>query len=428
MIPNLIIEFGPRAILSLTGILTIMSGVWYVDRTWDEKGSAAYKKAKIESNNSNNVIIKKKDLDAASPFPILFIVGWVIFAISYLFPTNGSAVLDFRPINIAAIVFSIILAFVASVPMGDAVRNRKSLKKKKLSMLFVLSWVGLTVASGFSANTGAPSFILGGVGAMFIIMSMKVLWKFRKMGDTWEKEGKPNPNPIVYNLGGPLFVFGWFLFWIGMASSVGGVFESGLPIYFNARTLLAFFAGCGMVPIVMMVDHAHDEGGKYLGFGTDGSHFGRLFESPIPFVIMWILFGLASFFAIDNTIIQPDTRRYILLANVLLQGIVAGGLIQTAVYKGNIVLKRKFSMIFVVLFLALAVNIGFHGGLALYLGLAGAVLVVLGQITVFKNRKRGDYWMVNKVVNPNPIVYSLGVPLFIIGWILLSLAMSQPML
>jgi hypothetical protein len=24
---------------------------------------------------------------------------------------------------------------------------------------------------------------------------------------------------VVYNLGGPLFIFGWFLFWVGMASN-----------------------------------------------------------------------------------------------------------------------------------------------------------------------------------------------------------------
>jgi hypothetical protein len=52
-----------------------------------------------------------------------------------------------------------------------------------------------------------------------IVASMEILWKHRKMGDSWEQEGRPNPNPVVYNLGGPLFVFGWFLFWLGMAST-----------------------------------------------------------------------------------------------------------------------------------------------------------------------------------------------------------------
>jgi hypothetical protein len=212
-----------------------------------------------------------------------------------------------------------------------------------------------------------------------------------------------------------------------MSSTTGGT-ESGLPIYFNLRTALAFFAGCGMVPVVMLLDYAHDEGAKYVGFGTDGKYFGRFLESPIPFILMWTLFGLASFFALDNSLVEPDMRRWLLLANCVLQSITAGIFIQTALYKGNMVLKTRISMIFVLLFLALAINIGFDGGQARYFGLIGAPLVVLGQMTVFKNRKRGDYWMINKRVNPNPIVYSVGEPLFMTGWILLSLGMSLPML
>jgi hypothetical protein len=210
MTPDLIIEFGPRAILSLAGIITLIGGVWYVDRTWDEKGAAAYARAKKKCGDSKKVTIPKKDLDAAFPFPFVFILGWILFASSYLFSTDGSSALNLNVVNLVAIFFSLVLAMVASVPMGDAVRHRNKAKKMKLSMMFVLSWIGLTVASGISVDTGAVSFILGGIGAALIIMSMKVLWKYRKMGDTWEQQGKPNPNPIVYNMGGPLFVFGWF--------------------------------------------------------------------------------------------------------------------------------------------------------------------------------------------------------------------------
>jgi len=177
-----------------------------------------------------------------------------------------------------------------------------------------------------------------------------------------------------------------------------------------------------------MIDYAHDEGAKYVGLGTNGKYFGRFFEGPIPFLTMWILFALASFFAIDNSFRSPDVRRWLLFGNCVLQAIIAGGFIQTALYKGNMVLKTRLSMIFVLLFLALAINIGFDSIFTFCLALSGAILVIAGQITVFKNRKRGDYWMINKVVNPNPIVYSLGELFFMAGWILLALAMSLPML
>ena len=312
--------------------------------------------------------------------------------------------------------------------MADAVRYRKRNKKMKLGMMFLISWIGLTVMSGFSTNIGASSFIIGGVGAVCIILSMKLLWKYRKMGDSWEQNGHPNPNPIVYNMGGPLFILGWFLFWVSMSSTTGGTLGSGIPIFFNLRTALAFIAGCSIVPIVMMLDYAHDEGGKYVGLGTSGAHFGRFFEGIIPFLTMWILFGVASFLTIENTFMTPDPRHWLLLANCVLIAITAGGLIQTALYKGNLILKTRFSMIFVALLLALAINIGWDNRLALYFSLAGVMLMIAGQMTVFKDRKRGDYWMKNKKVNPNPIVYSIGELFFMAGWIFLSLAMSLPML
>ena len=62
----------------------------------------------------------------------------------------------------------------------------------------------------------------------------------------------------------------------------------GLPIYFTPRTALSFISGCGMVPVVLLIDYAHDEGAEFLGFGTDGRFFGRFLESPIPFLLFWI--------------------------------------------------------------------------------------------------------------------------------------------
>merc|ERR1719414_1964985 len=53
------------------------------------------------------------------------------------------------------------------------------------------------------------------LGPFTIILSQKILFEHRKMGTFWEAAGKPNFHPIVYNMGGPLFVFGWFMLWLG---------------------------------------------------------------------------------------------------------------------------------------------------------------------------------------------------------------------
>ena len=150
----------------------------------------------------------------------------------------------------------------------------------------------------------------------------------------------------------------------------------------------------------------------------------------------------------DNAL-AAGTREMVILANCLLQGVAAGILIQANLYAGNMAGKQKFSVpcappaplrtalsalyialpqqyvlnrtcpvlaptpagpfkpshnhlfspwpgSFVILVILLAVNIGScWEWKALGLSLPGAVLIILGQKTVFGARKRGDYTMKN---------------------------------
>jgi hypothetical protein len=189
-----------------------------------------------------------------------------------------------------------------------------------------------------------------------------------------------------------------------------------------------------MVPTVMFLDWAHDEGGEFNGWGTDGKFFGKFLESPTPFLTMWTIFGLSGFFSYDNRFAychQP--RSYVLLANSIFQAVDAGILIQHALYRGDMDTKNKWSVVFVLLWISLGINSAFKpdysglnaAGLSLYLVWPGIICAINGMIQVFGDRKRGDYWMQNnQQVNPNPIVYSAGLPLFMLGWILLSWQMS----
>jgi hypothetical protein len=422
------VNYHPFSNFSLV-ILLLAPGA---DRLWDEEGSKAYERAVKDAGTKKpatdktplaGVTIPDEDLAKAFPVPYAFLLGWTLFGLSYFSPVDGSEGFQVSWDAIVSAFVCLAIGWIASVPMGDAVQKRNAAKKRTLGMMFVGSWLVLTVVSGWGELTplhGAFRF----AGAVCIIASMKILWKYRKMGDTWEQEGKPNPNPVVYNIGGPLFVFGWFLFWVGVASSTEDC--TGIPLYFTARSALAFLTGSGMVPVVMLVDYAHDEGAEWLGFGTDGRFFGRFWESPIPFVLSWTGFGFASWFPLplprDITPLQ-----WIILANCVAQGIVAGLLIQTALYKGDLAGKTRWSIPFVLLFLALAAELGHTGGLRLALSLPGALFIIAGQKTVFGDRKRGDYWMETGNVNPNPIVYSYGEPLFMTGWLMMSLVMSMPM-
>ena len=127
----------------------------------------------------------------------------------------------------------------------------------------------------------------------------------------------------------------------------------------------------------------------------------------------------------DGRLITDEPLRWLILANCVAQSIDAGIFIQSALYEQSMERKTKWSIPFVLLFIALAINVGKSAnGLAIFLTLPGAFLIVLGQKTVFGDRKRGDYWMQTGKVNPDPIVYSYGELFFMTGWILFSLAMS----
>ena len=69
------------------------------------------------------------------------------------------------------------------------------------------------------------------------------------------------------------------------------------------------------------------------------------------------------------------------------------------------------------------------GWKALFLSLPGAMLIILGQKTVFGDRRRGDYTMQNGGrANPyeKVLVYSWGEVFFMMGWILICWGAAMP--
>ena len=133
-----------------------------------------------------------------------------------------------------------------------------------------------------------------------------------------------------------------------------------------------------------------------------------------------------------NNTVDPPALSWVMLVICIIQGIVAGILIQQNLYAGNMAGKNKFSIPFVILFLALAIIVGTRiNWYALILSLPGAILIVLGQKTVFGARKRGDYTMQNNGrANPyvKVFVYSWGEVFFMMGWILICWGASLPSL
>ena len=422
MFSRVLTQLGPRSILSLAGIVLLILGVWHVDRTWDEEGTKEHERAR--AINPQSPQLSDAHLDAAIRFPVMFLVGWAMLAVSFLFPTDGASGLTLTAFGVLAAIAAVALASVASLPMADAVRHRREQKKQTLSMLFLTFWIALTVFTGLDAVNRTETFVFGAAGMICIVVAMALLWKYRKMGTSWEETGEPNSRPVVYNLGGPLFVLGWLLFWIAIASTEPSTADGGLLLDFDWRTGLSFVAGFGIVLAVFTVDYAHDEGAPYVGFGTDGSQVGRVLESPGPFILLWALFGAVAFIEPSNSIADPTGPLLLHLGVSVVMGLYVGIGVQTAIYKANEPLLSKLAMGFVVLLLVIAINLGRDGGAPLYLAVSGALLVAMSQAMLVKDRKRGKYWMKHGEPNPQPIVYSYGAVMFPAGWLLIAWALS----
>ena len=327
--------------------------------------------------------------------------------------------MDLSAVSVVAVVSALALSVVGSVPMADAVRNRKARKKMVLSALFLSFWVLLSIFTAIDNEAPGIAWAFAIGGMLTIIVSMMLLWKYRKMGTSWEEEGVPNPNPVVYNLGGPMFVLGWFLFWVAMVSTRDSG-ASDLVLHFDWRTAVAFASGLGIVPAVFAVDHAHDEGAEFVGFGSDGSVHGRFFETPIPFIALWIVFGLASFLGPADSAPGP----IILAVLSIIMGLHVGLGVQKAIYLGQQDRLKKRAMGFAILFVAIAVTLGWSGGSHRWLAIVGTTSVIAAQMLLIGDRTRGRVWMQTGEPDPHPVVYSYGVVFFPLGWILVSWAAS----
>merc|ERR1712194_478498 len=98
--------------------------------------------------------------------------------------------------------------------------------------MFLLGWITLGVMSALDkadilgevafkdgevpGEVTAFFWILCMAGPVTIILSQKILFGARKMGTAWEGSGMPNFHPMVYNMGGPLFAWGWFMLFVGI--------------------------------------------------------------------------------------------------------------------------------------------------------------------------------------------------------------------
>ena len=277
------------------------------------------------------------------------------------------------------------------------------------------------------------------------------------MGFTWDLEGKPksNSNILVQNIGPLLLILGVFLLWVGTnAVSMADLNQSYLPFWTtNTRGWFVFIAGMVLiVPGQLAMDLAFDQGslpvvpgikGVYV-YKLDGNSIAALarenitrfdlvwiarwLETPLLGSIGWFLMGLCSFmpFGVRDWTIQKFFTMFICFAVAPVQFL----LLSPALWRSDAKAYQKWSYVYYGLMASLAIVIGISHGVALLLALFAVGLILSGQRKdMYDERKYGVMWLTGTppTINPNPQVYGLGQPLYLLGWIMLCTAMSIPM-
>lgn len=259
------------------------------------------------------------------------------------------------------------------------------------------------------------------------------------MGATWDLEGKPNPRLVVQNPGGMLLIFGLFLLWVGTSAvGVADYRTKYIPIYISGRSFVAFLAGLFItVPATMAMEYAFDEGSQVAPryYSLDGTTFtnlsgkervGTVVESPTLYLAGWSLLGLCCFLPFGGGYGFTAQRLFGLLLCLAASGIYTV-LVQPAFWNADSIRFKRAFYSYAFIMAILALTVGIHSGVAVALSFSGTGLILAGQKLTSYDRKTGDVWLQSETNNSNPIMLGPGQPIYMIGWILLCLAISLPM-
>jgi MFS family permease len=267
------------------------------------------------------------------------------------------------------------------------------------------------------------------------------MFRTRKMGRSFEVEGTPNQSAVVYNFGGPLLVFGWFWFWIGLNVISATPDAWYLPVYLTTRTTLAFVGAILVIVSLWMAGFALDESDQGTANGLSeesyglgvapGIFFGKVSEIIIPVTAAWAVFGVAAFLPF----FAGFWPVFLFLAFVV-QGVILSFVHQMAVRSGVTAAQPEFltkwnrysylgfTLLVLLMFASGTLLLTWNSMVRTISAVLGVVLFCVGQHLIQHDRKRGWHWMETSQVNPNPVVYSHGIPIFSLGVMLLAYAMT----
>mmetsp|Transcript_9057 Transcript_9057/g.25098 ORF Transcript_9057/g.25098 Transcript_9057/m.25098 type:complete len:272 (+) Transcript_9057:813-1628(+) len=266
-----------------------------------------------------------------------------------------------------------------------------------------------------------------------------ILWKARLVGDTFDSEGRVNPQPVLYNFGGPVLMFGWFWYWIGMNAMLYiqvGSFTPYLHVYMGLRLFFAMLGAVFIVAVTWFVGYALDEIENLSGepdrpeglltgpaFGMQGYFCGEVYEVKVFYILAWTALGLTIFFPYD----WGDVMEWAFLIASIAVGYNMAMIDEEGLRRRDAEAVAEWTKRTRVCLAIIAIIIPLQRGthyLAILLSVGGAAGLAYGQQLLFADRKRGEQWLDSNETQP-PTVYSYGALLFPLCTFVLAWAASM---
>jgi len=406
--------------------------------------------------NSTQEVVQSQ-LAMALPMPRMMLIGLGLWNVSFLLdPSIGGLRFYANFFNISCFLLSALLGPILAFPMRKAILERDFEYKKKAVLAFVLISVLVCSFSIADPEVDAPWYF-NIFAVLFILASPLVFMTSRKMGFIWFFEGKRKTNSsiMVQNIGPLLLIFGVFLLWVGTnAIFMADLNQSYLPFWTTMpRGWFVFVAGMiFIVPGQLAMDLSFDQGSLPVTPGfrdlyvykLNGNTFAALaqenitlfdigwlarwLETPLLGSIGWFLLGLCSFMPFG--VRDPTIQKVVTMLICFAVPPIRFGLVSPAFWRSDADAYQKWMYVYYGLMVALVIAVGISRGIAFFLSLFGVGLILAGRRKdMYDERKYGNLWLTGTppTINPDPQVYGLGLPLYILGWIMLCTAMSVPM-
>ena len=445
--PDFVVILCLRTILSCVGLILIVSGIWRMERKWEIEGSAAFDQAGDAESSGYNPAPEGVDIASVSwedihafveiPQPVIAMVGVSLWALSFLVSGSGDLEFLLTPWSIASAATVLLMGYLILYPLRQSSQNRNLFLKQQTLAANLVCGGFLAYAGRATDNLFIVTLAMNATGVFLWIPSYWIMWRQGKMGKLWDLEGRPNYNICFQNFGGHMLVYAIFLLWVGTSAvPIAEYHMIYIPFYLSIRSLVVVLTiSLILVPALLAIDYAFDSGSEPVegSYSLDGITFTHLLgnkfeaniiEGPTLVILSWLALGVSCFIPFYGGLTVRRAASAVICVAI---GLVYGLKLLPSFHNAFVDDFRKSVYLYFALLVSLSLALGINAGATRFLSAFGVALLFAGQGLSMHYRKKGETWVLNRAVHTKPVMFSIGQPSYMIGWIILALALAVPM-